>query len=105
MAKSILQSQKECFVCRRWYNVKTVRGLEEHHVLTGPLRSFAEQQGLMVWLCHRPHNQPGFSAHFDPALAQQLKCYAQQRFEETYTSGVPAHTVWMLHTGKDYTHA
>ena len=72
MAKSILQSQKECFVCRRWYNVKTVRG---------------------------------FSAHFDPALAQQLKCYAQQRFEETYTSGVPAHTVWMLHTGKDYTHA
>ena len=97
MAKSILQSQKECFVCRRWYNVKTVRGLEEHHVLTGPLRSFAEQQGLKVWLCHRHHNEPGYSAHFDHHLRLDLKKQAQQDFEDLY-----GHDRWMEEIGKDY---
>ena len=32
MAKSIIQSEKECYICRRWYNVRTTRGLEEHQV-------------------------------------------------------------------------
>ena len=30
MAKSILQKDKECYLCRRFYNLRTVRGLEEH---------------------------------------------------------------------------
>ena len=33
MAKSIIQAEKECYICRRWYAVKTTRGLEEHHIL------------------------------------------------------------------------
>ena len=32
MAKSIIQAEKECYICRRWYAVKTTRGLEEHHI-------------------------------------------------------------------------
>lgn len=42
MAKSIIQAEKECYICRRWYNVRTTRGMEEHHVITGhcgPLQS------------------------------------------------------------------
>ena len=35
MAKSILQKNKECYLCRRFYNLRTVRGLEEHHILYG----------------------------------------------------------------------
>lgn len=103
MAESIIQTRRECYVCRRWYNVCTVRGLEEHHILTGPLRSFSEQHGLTVWLCHRHHNEPGFSAHFDTGLAQALKAAAQEQFEET--QGLRAHTVWMAHVGKDYLNA
>ena len=30
MAKSILQKDKECYLCRRFYNLRTTRGLEEH---------------------------------------------------------------------------
>lgn len=73
MAASIMQSRRECYVCRMKYNVVTVAGLEEHHVLNGPLRPVAEQYGLKVWLCHRHHNEPGYSAHFDHHLRLYLK--------------------------------
>ena len=53
MSKSIMQARRECYICREKYNVLNERGLEEHHVLNGPLRSFSEQYGLKVWLCHR----------------------------------------------------
>ena len=43
MAKSIIQSEKECYICRRWYNVRTTRGLEEHHILNG--RCAASRRG------------------------------------------------------------
>ena len=65
MAASIMQTRQESYICRAKYNVSTVRGLEEHHVLNGPLRPMAERYGLKVWLCHRHHNEPGYSAHFD----------------------------------------
>lgn len=100
MAKSILQARRECYVCRRWYNVSTLSGLEEHHILTGPLRSFAEREGLKVWLCHRHHNEPGFSAHFDQALAAELKQTAQTHYEDAH--GIHAHEQWMTTVGKDY---
>ena len=105
MAQSILQTRKECYICRRWFNVVTERGLEEHHIMTGPLRPFSEQHGLKVWLCHRHHNEPGFSVHHNAALANELKAVAQQRFEETYHGSASAHEVWLLHTGKDYLNA
>lgn len=103
MARSILQISRECYVCRRWYNVRTVNGLEEHHILTGPLRRFAEREGLKVWLCHRHHNEPGFSAHFDPELAADLKRTAQTHYEDTH--GIHAHEQWMVAVGKDYKNA
>ena len=55
MAKSILQSDKECYLCRKRYNLRTTRGLEEHHILFGRgRRELSEQYGLKVWLCHNP---------------------------------------------------
>lgn len=73
VAKSIMQARRECYVCRMKYNVSTVGKLEEHHVLNGPLRPVAEKYGLKVWLCHRHHNEPGYSAHFDHHLRLDLK--------------------------------
>lgn len=103
MAKSIIQAEKECYICRRWYNVRTTSRLEEHHVLNGPLRSFSERHGLKVWLCHRHHNEPGLSAHHNAACAQTLKAVAQAKYEEQ--NGPGAHAAWMAAVGKDYLHA
>jgi hypothetical protein len=103
MAKSIIQAEKECYICRRWYNVRTTSGLEEHHVITGPLRAFAERSGLKVWLCHRHHNEPGYSAHFDVGFALALKAAAQKSYEEK--NGPGAHAAWMAAVGKDYLNA
>ena len=51
MAKSILQSERECYLCRKWYNLHTTRGLEEHHILFGRgRRELSERYGLKVWL-------------------------------------------------------
>ena len=98
MAKSILQSDKECYLCRRMYNLRTTRGLEEHHILFGRgRRELSEQYGLKVWLCHRHHNEPGYSAHFDHHLRLDLKKQAQRDFESLY-----GHDRWMAETGKDY---
>ena len=52
MSESIMQTRRECYVCRMKYGVETVKDLEEHHVLNGPLRPVAEQYGLKVYLCH-----------------------------------------------------
>ena len=103
MSTSIMQTRQECYICRAKYNVSTVRGLEEHHVLNGPLRPMAERYGLKVWLCHRHHNEPGYSAHFDAGLAWELKATAQKKYEEK--NGPDAHAAWMAAVGKDYLNA
>ena len=97
LSESIMQTRRECYVCRMKYGVVTVKDLEEHHVLNGPLRSVAEQYGLKVWLCHRHHNEPGYSAHFDHKLRLYLKKQAQRSFEDVY-----GHCQWMAVVGKDY---
>ena len=103
MSKSIIQTEKECYICRRWYTVKTTRGLEEHHILPGPRRSFSEQHGLKVWLCHQHHNEPGFSAHYNSTVALALKDAAQEKYEDK--NGPGAHAAWMAAVGKDYINA
>nr|DAO22053.1 MAG TPA: hypothetical protein [Caudoviricetes sp.] len=97
MSASIMQTVRECYLCRAKYNVITMVGLEEHHVIGGPLRSKAEHYGLKVWLCHRHHNEPGESAHFDSRTRLFLKRRAQAAFEARY-----GHERWMTEFGKDY---
>ena len=87
MAKSIMQSRQECYVCRMKYNVATVAGLEEHHVLNGPLRPMAERYGLKVWLCHNHHNEPPLGVHFNPAARLVLEQAAQFAFDELHGPG------------------
>jgi hypothetical protein len=71
--KSILQSDKECFLCgsQNW--------LEEHHVFGGnPNRKLSEQHGLKVWLCHNCHNEPPNGVHHNAKTNQRLKADAQR---------------------------
>ena len=99
MAKSILQARRECYICRECYCIKTERGLEEHHILGGPLRPFSERYGLKVYLCRTHHNtQRAYSVHFDAQLAAWLKARAQTCFEARYS-----HAQWMADVGINYT--
>ena len=88
MAKSILQSDKECYLCRKRYNLRTTRGLEEHHILFGRgRRELSERYGLKVWLCHNHHNEPHLGVHFDPAAQRELEQAAQFAFDELHGPG------------------
>lgn len=88
MAKSILQIDKECYLCRKRYNLRTTRGLEEHHILFGRgRRELSEQYGLKVWLCHNHHSEPHLGVHFDPAARRELEQAAQFAFDELHGPG------------------
>lgn len=88
MAKSILQKDKECYLCRRFYNLRTVRGLEEHHILYGRgRRELSEQYGLKVWLCHMHHNEAPLGVHFDAKTRKLLEQAAQFAFDNLHGPG------------------
>lgn len=87
MAKSILQTDKECFICH------TTRNLEEHHCTPGCRRKLAEEYGLKVWLCHDCH----MAAHNDMKYLTELKQYAQTVFVSKYGT-----ELWMQRFGKNY---
>lgn len=78
--KSIIQKNKECFVCR------TVYGLHDHHIFYGTSnRKLSEKYGLKVWLCGVDHNLSNRGVHFNKELDLKLKQLAQRKFEETHT--------------------
>lgn len=78
MAKSILQTERECYFCG------TVNWLEEHHVYGASNRNKSEKYGLKVWLCHAHHNEPPNGVHFNASTNQWLKATVQQKAMEHY---------------------
>ena len=74
--KSILQSEKECYIC------KTTEYLEEHHVFSGwANRTKSEETGLKLYLCHFHH----VLIHHNREEELKLKRFAQEVFEETHS--------------------
>ena len=93
MAKSILQTEKACYLCggQNW--------LESHHVYGAANRKKSESYGLKVWLCHYCHNEPPYGVHFNADQNQWLKANTQQK--------AMAHYGWDVDTfrgifGKNY---
>jgi hypothetical protein len=77
--KSILQTNKECFLCGTTYN------LHEHHIFFGSAnRKQSERQGLKCFLCYECHEGTK-GVHHNRELDLELKKVAQQKFEETHT--------------------
>ena len=77
MAKSIIQNEKECLVCR------TTIGLHKHHVFGASNRKWSEKFGLTVYLCGF-HHTGNTGVHFNRVLDQKLKKFAQERYEEVH---------------------
>ena len=63
MAKSIMQTEKRCYVCGTTYN------LHDHHIFYGTAnRKQSEKHGFKVFLCGRHHNLSNEGVHFNPDL-------------------------------------
>lgn len=78
--KSIIQSKKECFICRRKNN------LHDHHIYFGiSRRKISEKEGFKVWLCQE-HHQGTFGVHGTKghALDKYLKQTCQIKYEENH---------------------
>ena len=84
--KSIMQSNKECYLCRKMFGICNERGLHEHHIYEGyGRRRQSEAIGAKVWLCAKHHNMSDYGIHFNKEEDMELKRACQRKFEETHT--------------------
>ena len=89
MSKSIMQSKKECYLCRKdakalgYHGELTDKGLHKHHIMYGMgSRQQSEHWGVWCWLCHKHHNEDHglFAVHFNRELDLILRTEAQRTF-------------------------
>jgi hypothetical protein len=90
--KSVLQTEKECFVCGTTFN------LHDHHIFFGTSnRKQSEKYGMKVWLCQE-HHTGSAGVHFNKDLDMHLKKFAQTHFE----ANLGARTAFRSIFGKSY---
>lgn len=85
---SIMQSVKECYLCRKdaealgYVGELTSEGLDKHHVIYGTAnRKLSDRAGLWVYLCKRHHNENGpFAVHFNRQIREELCSDAERAF-------------------------
>lgn len=75
--KSILQKNKECYLCG------TTLNLELHHVMNKFNKDKSNKYGLTVWLCPN-HHRGGFSPHHNRRIDLNLKEIAQEKWESQF---------------------
>lgn len=88
LSKSILQSEKECFI------TGSLVDLDRHHVFAGSRRKASEKFGCWVWLRHDIHME---LHDRNKALDKMLRRTCQEKFEEIYS-----HQEFMDIFGKSY---
>ena len=77
--RSVIQEEKECYVCG------TRTNLHSHHIFPGkPNRQLSEKRGLKVWLCLHHHTGSNDAVHNNKELDLHLKRKAQKMYEEMY---------------------
>ena len=86
--KSILQTEKQCFLCGCTTPSGYFDGLEVHHVFFGyssKKRDRSEELGLTVWLCGETCHRNGKKAvHRNRETDLFIKRHAQEVYEATY---------------------
>ena len=94
MGKSIMQTDRACYICGR------LDGLERHHALGGfssKNRDLCETYGLWVYVCHKHHTDPKEGVQYNSKLNLKVKCDAQMAFQKYY-----GHSLWMQLFRKNY---
>lgn len=91
MSKSILQAEKECYLCRLaadqagYYGDLPYTGLHRHHAIFGRgNRKKSEHYGLWVWLCVAHHEYGPEAVHTNAQIRRQLSQIAQRAFMRVY---------------------
>lgn len=91
MSKSIIQTEKECYLCRMaaedagYFGELPHTGLHRHHVIFGRgNRKKSERYGLWVWLCVAHHEYGSEAVHTNRAVRLFLSGIAQQAFMEKH---------------------
>ena len=78
--KSILQTEKQCFLCGSTVNI------EEHHIFFGNgLRIKSERNGFKCFLCAYHHRDSKGGVHGNRHLDLMLKEECQREFEKTHS--------------------
>lgn len=75
---SILQDNKECYVCGSKTNIHT------HEVFFGKNRTKSIEDGCCVYLCGKHHNQSKEGVHFNHSLDLKLKQHFQLQWMKYY---------------------
>lgn len=78
MSKSIMQTEKECYITH------DINNLHKHHIFGGSNRKYSEKYGCWVWLRADWHNMASYGVHNDINLMKKLRRECQAKFEEIY---------------------
>ena len=77
--KSIIQTKKECYVC------KSKNNLHEHHIFFGKNRKKSEEDGMKVYLCYAHHEgTDGVHGKNGSQLDKELKYIAERVWISNY---------------------
>ncbi len=76
MSKSILCTEKRCWVCQ------TTKNLHKHHVYAGGRRRISDREGCWVWLCAYHHTASDVAVHRCPNADRWLKMMCQAAWEK-----------------------
>lgn len=92
MSKSILQTTKECYLCRMeaesagYFGRLPSTGLHKHHVIFGKgNRKRSERYGLWVYLCVVHHEYGPQAVHTNREIRLMLSRIAERAFEKKYS--------------------
>ena len=85
----MLSEEKECYLCGSPFD------LEKHHCLHGSRRKKADEDGLIVYLCHTCHMRLHDTGDGDRELQRMAESY----WILTHRGGIPA---FIARYGKNY---
>lgn len=86
--KSILQTEKECFMSRKLYGISITEGVYPHHIYFGKgLRMISDKNGFYIYLKSEYHlaNSLYDTPHNNREIDLFYKKLCQKKYEETHT--------------------
>jgi hypothetical protein len=84
--KSIMQTNKECYLCRKLMDISNDWELHLHHIYEGwGNRKVSDRNGFTIWLCGMHHNLSDYGIHFNKDADLEVKQECQRKYEENHS--------------------